>query len=109
MVSHSVFFRLKVGSPAAINALVAGCREHLSGHPGEVFFAVGTCSSYDRHVNDRDWQVALHIVFESHSAHDAYQQADRHEVFIAAHADSWEQVRVFDADLSACEAREQAR
>jgi hypothetical protein len=46
--------------------------------------------------------VALHIVFESHAAHDAYQQAERHEIFIAAHADSWEQVRVFDADLSVC-------
>jgi len=108
MLCHSVYFRLKDRSPAAIERLVAGCREHLSGHPGEVVFAVGTCSGYDRHVNDRDWDVALHIVFDSHAAHDAYQQAERHEIFIAAHADSWEQVRVFDADLSTCEARGRA-
>jgi len=105
MLAHSVFFRLKDRSPAAIERLVAGCRAHLSGHPGELVFAVGTCSAYDREVNDRDWQVALHIVFDSRAAHDAYQQAERHEIFIAAHADEWEQVRVFDADLAACEAR----
>ena len=106
MLCHSVYFRLKDRSPAAIERLVAGCREHLSGHPGEVVFAVGTCSGYDRHVNDRDWDVALHLVFDSHAAHDSYQQAQRHEIFIAAHADSWEQVRVFDADLSTCSSRE---
>ena len=105
MLAHSVFFRLKDRSPAAIERLVAGCRDHLSGHRGELVFAVGTCSAYDREVNDRDWQVALHIVFDSRAAHDAYQQAERHEIFIAAHADEWEQVRVFDADLAACEAR----
>ena len=102
MLAHSVFFRLKNRSPAAIERLIAGCRDHLSGHPGEVVFAVGTCAPYDRHVNDRDWQVALHIVFDSRAAHDTYQQAERHEIFIAAHADSWEQVRIFDADLSVC-------
>jgi len=105
MLAHSVFFRLKDRSPAAVERLVAGCRAHLSGHPGEIVFAVGTCSAYDREVNERDWQVALHIVFESHAAHDAYQQAERHEIFIAEHADTWERVRVFDADLSTCEAR----
>lgn len=105
MLAHTVFFRLKDRSPESIERLVAGCREHLSGHPGELVFAVGTCAPYDREVNDRDWQVALHIVFDSHAAHDTYQQAERHEVFIAAHADAWERVRVFDADLSVCDSK----
>lgn len=105
MLAHSVFFRLKDRSPAAIERLVAGCREHLSGHPGEVLFAAGTLAPYDREVNDREWQVALHLVFESRAAHDAYQQAERHEIFLAEHADSWERVRVFDADLAACATR----
>ena len=104
MLAHSVFFRLRDRSPASVTRLVEGCRRHLSGHPGEIVFAVGTLADYDRQVNDRDWQVALHIVFDSHAAHDTYQQAERHEVFLAEHADSWEQVRVFDADLSVCDA-----
>lgn len=100
MLSHAVYFTLKERTPAAIAALVAGCREHLSGHPGTKAFAVGSCSEYDRQVNDRDYDVALCIVFESHAAHDAYQTAPRHEQFIANHADTWARVRVFDADLS---------
>lgn len=99
MLSHAVYFTLKDRSPAAVQALIESCRTHLTGHPGETFFSVGTCASYDRQVNDRDFDVALLIVFESHAAHDAYQVADRHNQFIAANATNWAKVRVFDADV----------
>lgn len=100
MLSHCVYFTLKDRTPAATAALVAACREHLTGHTGEVSFSLGTCAAYDRHVNDRDWDVALMIVFESHAAHDTYQSAPRHERFIADNAPTWGKVRVFDADLA---------
>lgn len=103
MLAHAVYFSLKDRSPAAIAALVEGCRKHLTGHPGTLSFSVGTPASYDRQVNDRDFDVALVIVFESHAAHDAYQQAPRHDSFIAEHSPSWAKVRVFDADLAAHE------
>ena len=90
-------------APEAAARLVAACRRHLTAHPGTVSFAVGTCASYDRQVNDRDFDVALEIVFDSHAAHDAYQAADRHEQFIAENATTWAKVRVFDADLAAFE------
>lgn len=99
MLSHAVYFTLKDRSPAAAQALVESCRKHLTGHPGERYFSVGTCASYDRQVNDRDFDVALLIVFESHAAHDAYQVAPRHEQFIAENATAWAKVRVFDADV----------
>jgi len=99
MLAHHVYFLLKDRSAASIAWLVAGCREHLTGHPGTTSFAVGTCAAYDRQVNDRDYDVALTIVFESHAAHDAYQTADRHNRFIAEHAETWAKVRVFDVDL----------
>ncbi|MFM8579204.1 MAG: Dabb family protein [Planctomycetaceae bacterium] len=100
---HSVFFTLRDRGEAAKKALVEGCRKHLSGHPGTLAFAVGTCAAYDRQVNDRDHDVALHIIFDSHESHDAYQQAPRHADFIAEHATTWARVRVFDADLAALE------
>lgn len=103
MLSHAVYFSLKDRSPAAIARLVASCREHLTGHPGSLSFSVGTCAAYDRHVNDRGFDVALEIVFDSHAAHDAYQSAPRHEAFIAANAANWSQVRVFDVDLATFE------
>jgi hypothetical protein len=50
-------------------------------------------------VNDRDFDVALEIVFDSHAAHDIYQTAERHNAFIAENATTWAKVRVFDVDL----------
>jgi hypothetical protein len=99
MLSHAVYFTLKDRSPAAIATLVESCRKHLTGHPGVHFFSVGTCAGYDREVNDRDFDVALSLVFESHAAHDAYQVAERHSQFIAENATTWAKVRVFDADV----------
>ena len=100
-LSHAVYFTLKNRTPEAAAKLVASCREHLTGHPGTVFFSVGNCAvEYDREVNDRDYDVALTIVFESHAAHDVYQTAERHEQFIADNATEWAKVRVFDAVLS---------
>lgn len=99
MLAHSVYFSLKDRSPEAVAALVASCLEHLTGHPGEIAFSVGTLAPYDRQVNDREWDVFLLIVFDSQGAHDAYQTAPRHERFIAENATEWAQVRVFDADV----------
>jgi hypothetical protein len=100
-LSHAVYFTLKHRTPEAAARLVDSCRRHLTGHPGTVSFSVGTCAGeYDRQVNDRDYDVALTIVFDSHAAHDAYQTAERHEAFIAENAPEWVKVRVFDANLA---------
>ena len=100
-LSHDVYFTLKNRTPEAAAKLVASCQRHLTGHPGTVFFSAGTCAAeYDREVNDRDYDVALTIVFESHAAHDVYQTAPRHEQFIAENATDWAKVRVFDANLA---------
>lgn len=100
MLSHAVYFQLKDRTPAAIQALVESCKKYLTDHPGTTFFSVGTCAKYDRQVNDRDFDVQLVIVFDSHAAHDAYQVADRHHQFLAENATTWANVRVFDADLA---------
>jgi len=104
MLSHAVYFTLRDRSPAAAARLVAACRELLTGHPGTVAFGVGTVAAYDRQVNDRDHDVALLIVFESHAAHDAYQTSERHQRFVAEQAPEWARVRVFDADVTAWQA-----
>ena len=104
MLSHAVYFTLKDRTPDPAAKLVAGCRKYLTGHSGTKAFSVGTRADYDRQVNDRDYDVALMIVFESHAAHDAYQTAERHTEFIAEHASSWANVRIFDTDLATLEA-----
>lgn len=98
MLAHNVFFKLKDRSDAAKQALVASCQHHLTGHPGVVFFACGTLAEgLNRPVNDRDWDVALHLVFQSQAEHDAYQDAPRHHQFVAENKASWDSVRVFDS------------
>lgn len=98
MLAHNVYFTLKDRSEAARQALLAACRTHLSDHPGTVFFACGTLAAeLDRPVNDRDFDVALHVMFDTRQHHDEYQVAPRHERFIQENSGNWARVRVFDS------------
>ena len=53
-----------------------------------------------REVNDQDFDVGLHIVFDSLAAHDKYQDAADHLKFINENKDNWKKVRVFDSTVS---------
>lgn len=99
MLAHNVFFTLAESSPANREKLVAGCQKWLTDHPGVVFFAVGTPSDLNRPVNDRDFDVGLHVIFEDRAAHDTYQDAERHLKFIEENKHLWNKVRVFDSDV----------
>ena len=101
MFSHSVFFTLADDSPEGRDALVAACREHLTGHEGTVFFAAGPREDMmTRDVNDTDFGVALLLVFASREAHDVYQTHPRHLRFVEENKARWTNVRVFDADIA---------
>jgi hypothetical protein len=97
MIAHNVFFSLKDNSPEAKQKLVAACKKYLSDHPGTVFFAAGTVAEFDRPVNDRDFDVGLHLVFKDKDSHDKYQDAAKHKQFIAENNANWKKVRVFDS------------
>jgi hypothetical protein len=97
-LAHDVYFSLNDASPAARAELVAACRKYLAGHEGVLFFSVGVVAAeLARPVNDRDFDVALHITFASRAAHDAYQEHPRHQQFIAEQQQNWKRVRVFDS------------
>jgi outer membrane protein assembly factor BamB len=98
LLSHSVYFKLNEPSEAAKRDLVEACRKYLSGHPGTVWFATGVrAEAFDREVNDRDYDVALYLVFANEAAHDRYQDAPRHDQFIEEQSHNWASVRVFDS------------
>jgi hypothetical protein len=98
LLSHDVFFALKDNSPAEKKKLVEACKKHLANHPGTIFFSAGVLAEdLSREVNDRDFDVALHIVFKNKAAHDKYQDADAHQKFIAENRENWKKVRVFDS------------
>jgi Stress responsive A/B Barrel Domain len=98
MLVHNVFFKLKESDETHRAALVVACRKYLKDHPGIIFFAVGTPDpELTREVNDRDFDVSLHIVFQSRADHDAYQEAPLHLQFVAENKPGWAKVRVFDS------------
>jgi len=98
MLAHNVYFTLNDASDAAEQALVDSCKKYLKDHPGVVFFACGTLQpELQRPVNDRAFDVALHVVFDSLASHDLYQDAPLHQKFIEENKPNWKQVRVFDS------------
>lgn len=98
MLAHNVFFALHDASDAAKATMVAACKKYLANHTGTLFFACGTLAKeLDRPVNDRGFDIALHLVFQTKAAHDAYQAEPRHDQFIAENKDNWKNVRVFDS------------
>ena len=63
-----------------------------------MFFSAGVIAEdFKRDVNDRDWDVALHLVFADKAAHDKYQNDQRHIQFINENKAGWAKVRVFDS------------
>ena len=96
-----VYFKLKEGTPEGRRKLVEACDKYLSGHEGTVFYSAGTLAEeFKRDVNDRDWDVALHVVFVNKAAHDKYQDHPEHLKFIAENKDTWAKVRVFDSEMA---------
>jgi hypothetical protein len=99
-LAHMVFFTLKDSNEANRKRLVDACKKYLDGHEGVVYFSVGTLNAdLKREVNDRDFDVALHLVFRNEAAHDKYQDHPRHKAFISENSALWSKVRVFDSDV----------
>jgi hypothetical protein len=97
-LAHDVYFTLRDASPEAKQKLVDACRLYLAGHEGTVVFAAGArAEEMTREVNDRGFDVGLHVYFRDKAAHDAYQDHPRHQQFIAEMSANWKAVRVFDS------------
>jgi Stress responsive A/B Barrel Domain len=97
-LAHMVFFTLKDRTPEGQKKLTALCQQYLTDHPGTIYFSAGArADEYQREVNDRDFDVALHVVFKNKQAHDDYQVAPRHLSFIEEGKPLWAKVRVFDS------------
>ncbi len=100
MLAHVVYFTLKDQSPAGKQKQLDACKKYLTDHPGVIYFGVGTRNGeLSREVNDKDFDVGLHVVFMNRAAHDHYQASPRHVQFIEESKPGWAKVRVFDADV----------
>lgn len=100
-LAHMVFFTLKDQSKEGRAKFVGVCQKYLSGHSGTVFFAVGTIAEdVVEPVSVRDFDVSLHLVFESKEAEAKYLTDPRHAKFVEENKDAWSKVRVFDSYLA---------
>ena len=98
MLAHSVYFKLNDASAAAKQQLVAACKQRLANASGVVYFAAGTLAEdIAWSVSDRQFDVALHMVFRSKADHDRYQDSPEHVQFMEDNQDNWANIRVFDA------------
>lgn len=99
-LAHVVFFTLAERTPENRAKLVANCKKYLDKHDGLTHFSVGiNAPEYDREVNDREYDVAIHLVFATAKDQNAYQTAPRHLEFIKESKSLWAKVRVFDSYL----------
>ena len=100
-LAHMVYFTLADDTKENREKLVAACQKHLTGHDGTVSFAVGVLAEdLNRDVNDRAFDVSLHLVFKNKKAHDTYSAHPRHLKFIEENKQLWSSVRVFDSYLA---------
>jgi Stress responsive A/B Barrel Domain len=100
VIAHNVYFTLKDNSPESKRALLDACHKYLSHHPGTIHFWCGVLAEdHVRDVNDRDWEVGLHVIFEDKAAHDYYHDHPDHQQFVAETQPNWAASRVFDTWL----------
>lgn len=83
---HSTYFKLNEGSASNTRAnYMNACHEYLSASKGMMSFWVGELAAdMARSVNDRDFDVAMHQVFQNRQMFDLYNGQDpRHDQFVS--------------------------
>ncbi len=99
-IAHMVFFKLKDRTPNGRQKLVAALQRLIATQTGLAHASVGVIGeNYEPPVSDRDFDVALHLVFEDKAAHGKYLPHPEHKKFIQENLTAWEKVRVFDSEV----------
>ena len=97
MIVHNVYFSLKDNSDTERQSLVADSHRLLAPIPGITFYAAGTLAEMRRDVNDREFDVALHVVFPDTEALEKYLVHPKHLEYVQKNKANWDRVRVFDS------------
>jgi Stress responsive A/B Barrel Domain len=101
-LAHMVFFALKDHSKQSRDQFLESCEKYLSNHEGVVYFSVGSIAEdpdVQEPVSVKDFDVALHVVFENKQSKAKYLESDRHKKFVDENRPSFAGVRVFDSFL----------
>lgn len=102
LLGHNLFFTLKEPTDENKAKLIDACKKYLSQHPGIVFFAVGTRDEkLSGGFNDKNYDVALHMIFTGREALGTYGRSDDHQQFIRETTPLFKGLRIFDSSVEA--------
>jgi hypothetical protein len=96
MFIHNVYFWLKDGASEADATALAQGLESLVHDPAARGGHYGVPAATEREVVDSSYDFGLVLVFEDQAGHDRYQVGEVHKAFLAAHAEKWARVQVYD-------------
>lgn len=100
-IAHNVYFALKDATADNKAKLVEECKKYLSKPDGSLAFAAGTRGEeFTNQMNDKDYDVALLLVFKDKASFDKYAASEPHKTFVAENLKNWKGVRVFDSRVS---------
>lgn len=99
MLLHNVYFWLKEGASEADAAALAHGLESLVRDPAAKGGHYGVPAATEREVVDSSYDYGLVLIFDDQAGHDRYQVGEVHQAFIAAHADKWARVLVYDIEV----------
>ena len=104
LLGHNIFFSLKEPTDENKAKLIEACKARLSQHPGIVFFAVGTRDErLNGGFNDKNYDVALHMIFTGREALGSYARTQDHQQFVGESTPLLKNVRIFDSAVEAVE------
>ncbi len=100
-IAHAVFFTLADKSPEGLAKFLEAVNTlNTPPQASYRFFATGErMPGLDRDVNDKEFDVALFIVFADRKGFDDYIPSASHLKFVEANKTKWKGVRVFDSTL----------
>jgi hypothetical protein len=95
---HAIFFRLTDASVRT--RFMEACKKYLSGHPGQVYFAIGPrAREINRDVSALGFDVAVTMVFASFADYRRYRESEPHREFITRTAGMSPEREVYDAHV----------
>ena len=96
LLAHEVFFELSDPSDENVAALIAGC-ERLRAIPEVLDLVAGARHpEMTREVNQTDYHVGLHVLFEDREGLEAYIVHPVHQELLDRFGSGFASVRVFD-------------
>ena len=98
--AHMFFFQLSDTSKELVDHFIGLCVKYLSDYAGQRHFSVGyRALEMNRPVNAKDFEIAVHMIFDTFESYVEYAKSDRHNEFITQSAGMSPERIIYDSFL----------